>query len=49
MSAAELLSHDFQPISDMRASADYRMRVAKNLFEQFWYDKQAEVSLGAAQ
>nr|WP_321461847.1 xanthine dehydrogenase small subunit [uncultured Cohaesibacter sp.] len=38
--AAERLPLDFTPISDMRASADYRMRVSKNLFEQFWHDKQ---------
>jgi xanthine dehydrogenase small subunit len=29
--AAEALTQDFQPISDMRASADYRLRAAKNL------------------
>ena len=47
--AAELLPLDFQPISDMRASADYRMLVARNLFEQFWYDKQEELPLEAAE
>ena len=47
--AADLLPLDFQPISDMRASADYRMRVAKNLFEQFWYDKRGALSLEAAE
>jgi xanthine dehydrogenase small subunit len=29
--AAEALAQDFQPISDMRASADYRLQAAKNL------------------
>jgi xanthine dehydrogenase small subunit len=29
---------DFQPISDMRASADYRMLVAKNLLRRFFLE-----------
>ena len=29
--AAQALARDFQPITDMRASADYRARVAANL------------------
>ena len=29
--AVEALAADYAPISDMRASADYRMRVARNL------------------
>ncbi|WP_119306318.1 xanthine dehydrogenase small subunit [Cohaesibacter haloalkalitolerans] len=47
--AADRLPLDFHPISDMRASADYRMRVAKNLFEQFWHDKRGALSLEAAE
>ena len=38
LSAAERLSEDFTPISDWRASADYRMKVAKNLFRRFWLE-----------
>ncbi|WP_372611925.1 xanthine dehydrogenase small subunit [Aquicoccus sp.] len=34
--AAQTLSQDFAPLSDWRASADYRMRVAQNLFQRFW-------------
>nr|WP_319515003.1 xanthine dehydrogenase small subunit [uncultured Cohaesibacter sp.] len=49
LAAADCLPLDFQPISDMRASADYRMRVAKNLFEQFWHDKQGTMPLEAAE
>ena len=29
---------DFQPISDMRASADYRMMAAKNLLRRFYVE-----------
>ncbi len=34
--AAEVLPQDFKPLSDWRASAEYRMRVAQNLFLRFW-------------
>lgn len=34
--AAEALPQDFKPLSDWRASAEYRMRVAQNLFQRFW-------------
>ena len=32
--AKKALEHDFKPISDMRASAKYRMLVAKNLLNK---------------
>jgi xanthine dehydrogenase small subunit len=34
--AMALLDTDFTPLSDMRASADYRMRAAKNLLLRAW-------------
>ncbi|MEM1110459.1 MAG: xanthine dehydrogenase small subunit [Pseudomonadota bacterium] len=34
--AAATLVNDFAPISDMRASADYRLQVARNLFQRLW-------------
>ncbi len=33
--AMAALEHDFQPISDMRATAEYRMMTAKNLLRRF--------------
>jgi xanthine dehydrogenase small subunit len=36
--AAKALTRDFQPITDMRASADYRQRVAVNLLQRFHAD-----------
>ena len=42
--AARALSRDFQPLSDMRASADYRSAVARNLFRRFWLE-QSETGL----
>lgn len=38
LDAADALPHDFTPIQDMRASADYRLRVARNLFERFFIE-----------
>ena len=37
--AADALAQDFQPLSDMRASADYRALVAKNLIRRFWLEQ----------
>ena len=36
--AARSLPQDFTPLSDMRASAEYRMLAAQNLFTRFWLD-----------
>ena len=35
---SEKISEDFQPISDFRASKDYRLTVAANLFERLYHD-----------
>ena len=37
--AAVLVQEDFSPISDVRAGADYRNEVAKNLLIKYFYDK----------
>jgi xanthine dehydrogenase small subunit len=31
-------SRDFKPLTDMRASADYRLSVARNLLTRYFYD-----------
>ncbi len=36
--AAQALAKDVQPISDLRASEDYRLRVARNLLQRFHAD-----------
>ena len=38
--AAVVLRGEFQPISDMRASADYRSQVLGNLMRRFWLESQ---------
>ncbi|MFV0384518.1 xanthine dehydrogenase small subunit [Paracoccus sp. (in: a-proteobacteria)] len=37
--AARAVGQDFQPLSDWRASADYRSAVAANLFRRFWLEQ----------
>ncbi len=32
------LAQDFKPLSDMRASAAYRLQVAQNLLLRLWYE-----------
>ena len=36
--AMDAMTRDFHPLSDMRASAGYRMRVAQNLLLRFFYE-----------
>ncbi len=40
--AMAALPEDFTPLSDMRASADYRMRAAQNLLLRFWLEAQGQ-------
>jgi xanthine dehydrogenase small subunit len=39
------LAQDFKPLSDMRASADYRLQVAQNLVQRLWLETRAEDAL----
>ena len=41
-SAARAVGKDFKPLSDMRASADYRSAVAANLIRRFWLEQAGE-------
>ncbi|MBI5925764.1 MAG: xanthine dehydrogenase small subunit [Aquabacterium sp.] len=36
--AQAALAQDFQPMTDLRASKDYRIKVAANLLERFWLE-----------
>ena len=40
--AMDALLNDYQPMTDMRASAAYRMRVAQNLLLRFWLEASGE-------
>ena len=46
--AKAALTRDFAPLSDMRASAAYRMQVAQNLLTRFWLETRAHDPLPAA-
>ncbi len=37
--AARAVDEDFVPLTDWRASADYRRRIAANLFRRFWLEQ----------
>ena len=39
--AMQAMAEDFRPLSDMRASAQYRMRVAQNLLQRFYLENTA--------
>jgi xanthine dehydrogenase small subunit len=40
--AMRAMNDDFKPLSDMRASAEYRMQIAQNHLLRFWYESQGE-------
>lgn len=43
--AIALLRAEFNPISDMRASATYRVQVLGNLLQRFWLESQGETDI----
>ncbi|WP_312240694.1 xanthine dehydrogenase small subunit [Pantoea sp.] len=43
--ACAALAEDFQPLSDFRASAAYRLQVAKNLLRRFYYRHTGELTI----
>ena len=43
--AMRALAADFKPLTDMRASAAYRMQVAQNLLRRFWLETRLEAPL----
>jgi len=46
--AMHTLRHEFEPISDMRASSDYRRRVLGNLLQRFWLETQGQAATEVA-
>jgi xanthine dehydrogenase small subunit len=41
-SAIHVLRSEFTPLSDLRASADYRKQVLGNLLQRFWLESQGQ-------
>ncbi|HEY4069622.1 MAG TPA: xanthine dehydrogenase small subunit [Burkholderiaceae bacterium] len=46
--AKAALAEDFKPLSDMRASAAYRLQVAQNLLQRFWLETRTQNPLSAS-
>ena len=46
--AKTALADDFKPLSDMRASAAYRLQVAQNLLQRFWLETRTENPLASS-
>jgi xanthine dehydrogenase small subunit len=46
--AMAALAEDFKPLSDMRASAGYRLQVAQNLLLRFWLETRTVDALPAS-
>jgi xanthine dehydrogenase small subunit len=46
--AQQALGDDFKPLTDMRASAEYRLQVAQNLLRRFWLETRADDPLPAS-
>jgi xanthine dehydrogenase small subunit len=44
----QALAGDFAPLTDLRASAGYRMQVAQNLLLRFWLETRSDSPLPAA-
>jgi xanthine dehydrogenase small subunit len=47
--AKAALASDFTPLSDMRASADYRRQVTQNLLQRFWLETRRDAPLSSAE
>jgi xanthine dehydrogenase small subunit len=47
--AMAALDQDYAPLTDMRASASYRMRTAKNLLHRFWLETRPDAPLASAE
>ena len=43
--AQAALGDDFAPLTDMRASAGYRLQVARNLLQRFWLETRADAPM----
>jgi len=46
--AQAALDHDYTPLTDLRAGADYRRQAARGLLERFWLETRPEAPLAAA-
>jgi len=47
--AMAALASDYAPLSDMRASAAYRLKAAQGLLQRFWYETRHDAALSTAE
>ena len=47
--AVALMTDDYKPLSDMRASAEYRMKTSQNLLRRFWLETRVDAPLRSDQ
>jgi xanthine dehydrogenase small subunit len=47
--AMQALQSDYQPLTDLRASAVYRAHVAQQLLKRFWLETRPQAPLSAAE
>ena len=45
LKAMTALAQDYAPLSDMRASSEYRMTIAQNLLRRFWLETRPHAPL----
>jgi xanthine dehydrogenase small subunit len=45
--AMAMLANDYAPLTDMRASSQYRMKTAQNLLRRFWFETRPDAPLAA--
>lgn len=46
--AMAALAQDYKPLSDMRASGEYRMKTAQNLLRRYWFETRVDAPLAAS-
>ena len=47
VNAMNMLAQDYTPLSDMRASSEYRMKAAQNLLRRFWLETRTDAPMTA--
>ncbi|MCC6069773.1 xanthine dehydrogenase small subunit [Massilia sp. GCM10020059] len=47
--AMAAMAQDYKPLSDMRASGEYRMKAAQNLLKRYWFETRQDAPLAAAE
>jgi xanthine dehydrogenase small subunit len=47
--AVALMTDDYKPLSDMRASSEYRMKTSQNLLRRFWLETRIDAPLRSDQ